>query len=138
RWNELEDAAQAVELLRLAMRKEQAARDLVSVLQAGEEALDVLGAARARAVQHQIAAEVRIAGEDLVGALAGEDDLVAALVDRAAEEELGDAVRIEAQRLAVPDRIGEVVGELIVADRDGVELGARARRHLGGDGQLLL
>ena len=38
----------------------------------------------------------------------------------------------------MPDRVGEVVGEVGLADRDGMELGAGARRHLARDRALVV
>ena len=45
---------------------------------------------------------------------------------------------VEAKRLGLPGRIGEVVGEVGLPDRDRVELGPGACRHLAGDGPLVV
>ena len=52
-------------------------------------------------VEQHVAAEMRIAAEDLVRALAGDDDLVAGIAHRAAQQIFGHAVGVEAERLAV-------------------------------------
>ena len=91
-----------------------------------------------RVVQQHVAAEVGVSGEDLVGALAGQHDLVAGVAHGPAQQVLRHAVRVEAERLGLPGRVGEVVGEVGLADRDRVELGPGVRRHLAGDGPLVV
>lgn len=73
---------------------------------------------------------MRITREDFVGALAGEHDLVASVANGAAEEKLGDAVGIGAEGFGLQDGGSEVVGEVILRDGDGIELGAGLGGHL--------
>ena len=89
-------------------------------------------------MEQHVAAEVRVAGQDLVGALAGQHDLVAGVAHGPAQQVLRHAVRVEAERLGLPGRVGEVVGEVGLADRDRVEVGPGVRRHLAGDRPLVV
>ena len=104
--------------------QQQAARDRVARRPArSRSCCDRRRVLALRVVQQHVAAEVRVAGQDLVGAFAGQDDLVAGVAHGPAQQVLRDAVRVEAERLGLPDRVGEVVGEVGLPDRDRVELG---------------
>ena len=81
---------------------------------------------------------MRVTGEDLVGALAGQHDLVTCVANGPAQEVFRHAVGVEAKRLGMPCRIGEAVCEVGLPYRDRVELGAGVRRHLAGDGPLVV
>ena len=73
-----------------------------------------------------------VATEDLVRAFARDDDLVPGLADRAAQEVLRDAVSVDAEGLGLMHRIAEVIREIVLPDRNRMELGADASRHLTG------
>ena len=81
-------------------------------------------------VKQHVAAEVRITSEDLVRPLSGQDDLVAGIAYRTAQEVFGDTVSIEAEGLRLQNSIGEVIGEIVLPDRDRKELRSRHCRHL--------
>ena len=89
-------------------------------------------------MQDHVSPEGRVSGQDLVRALAGQYDLVTGVAHGPAQQVLRHAVRVEAERLGLPGRIGEVVGEVGLPDRDRVELGPGVRRHLAGDGPLVV
>ena len=88
--------------------------------------------------KHEIAPEVRIAGKDLVAAFAGEDDLDAGIADGTAEEVLGDGVRVRDRTLGVIDRVAEVIREVLGADVDAAELGARQLGLVAGEIPLVV
>ena len=73
-----------------------------------------------------------VAAEDFVRAFAGQHDFEAVVADHLAEQELGHAVRVGGQRFAVPDRVGEVVGQLRLLDRQRMEVGAGHARPSPG------
>ena len=73
---------------------------------------------------------MRVASEELVGAFAGEDYLVSCVANGAAEEIFGDAVGVDAEGLGLEDGVGEVVGEIVLMDGYGEEVGAGSGRHL--------
>ena len=45
---------------------------------------------------------------------------------------------VDEERLGLPDRVGESVGEVGLPDRDRMEVGPGVRRHLAGDGPLVV
>ena len=89
-------------------------------------------------VEEHVPPEMRIAAEDLVGAFARQHDFVAGVAHRAREDELGDAVGVEAKRLRVPGRVREVVGEVVLTDRHRVVLGPGSAGHLPRDHALVV
>ena len=103
-----------------------------------EQLVDGFGILTFAVVEQHVAAEVRIAAEDFVGAFAGDDDLVAGVADGAAEEIFRHTVGVDADGLGLGDGVGEVVGEVALDDGDGVELGAGKGGHLAGDGAFVV
>ena len=89
-------------------------------------------------LEPEVSAEMGVAGEDLVGPLSREHHLVAGIPHGAAEQVLGHPVRVVRQRLGVRDRVGEVVGQIRLRDRDRVELGIREPGHLPRDRRLVV
>ena len=90
------------------------------------------------AVEDEVAAEVRIAGEDLVAAFAGHHNLDAGIADGAAQEVLGDRMRVHERPLGVVDRVAEVIRHVLGADVDAAELGAGALRLIAGEVALVI
>ena len=99
-------------------------------------ARDVGVLARRSELEH-VLAEEGIAAEQLVGAFAGQHHLEAEVAHLLAEQVLGDEVRVAVDRLAVPDGVGEVIGEQIFGHPEHVEVRARLLRHLRGDRALV-
>ena len=81
-------------------------------------------------VEEKIAPERGVAGEDLVGTFSGEHDLDARIVHRLGQQELGDAVAVEYQRLGMPQRRGERVDERLLRHGYRHERGAGERSGL--------
>ena len=81
---------------------------------------------------------MRIAGEDLVAAFARHHDLDAGIADGAAQEVLGDRMRVHERPLGVVDRVAEVIRHVLGADVDAAELGARALRLIAGEVALVI
>jgi len=73
-----------------------------------------------------VGSKIRIAGEQLVGALPGHDRLHTG-AHRPRQKEFGSTVGIDDRNLAMPNRILKIVGDVLVADRHNVMLNAEAR-----------
>ena len=89
-------------------------------------------------IQQHVAPEVRVPAEHLVRALARDDDLVPGVAHGAAQKVLGDAMGVDAKRLRLGDRVGEIVREIALPDRDRVIVGAGPRGHLLCDRPLVI
>jgi hypothetical protein len=89
-------------------------------------------------VEQHVAAEMRVAAEDLVRAFAGQHHLVAGIAHRPAQQIFGDAMGVEAHRLALGDGIGEMVRQILLPDRDRIECGAGLLGHLLRDRALVI
>ena len=63
---------------------------------------------------------IAVSGKQFVGAFPGEHDLDAALVDRAAEQELRHAICIHERCFGIPHRIGIGRGEVLPSDDNGI------------------
>ena len=83
--------------------------------------------------EQHVAAKERVAAENLVRSFAGEHDLVAGVAHGAAQKVSRDAVRVDAKRLRLHYCIGEVIGQIVLPERNGTELCPRLRGHLPGD-----
>jgi hypothetical protein len=88
---------------------------------------------RARVVREHVTAEERVAGQDLVGALAGEHDLESRVADPLAQQILGDAVGVHGGLFAMDDCIDEMLREHLLRHAEAVEVRAHERGHLLGD-----
>ena len=140
RGNEAEHALHAVERRR-SLRQERAGRHAIGGVELGEQPRlggRVIQAMAVAAVEDEIAAEVRIAREDLVAAFARHHDLDAGIADGAAQKVLGDRVRVHERPLGVVDRVAEVIGHVFGADVDAAELGAGALRLIAGEVALVV
>ena len=71
-----------------------------------------------------------VAAQNFIGAFAGENDFVASVAHGTAQKVLGHAMGIDAKRFRLQDGIGEMVGEIVLPNGDGIEVGAGFRRHL--------
>ena len=90
------------------------------------------------AVQEEIVAEGRIAGEELVGAFARNDDLVVSVPDVSTHQELGDRERVVDRALRMPERLLEVVVEMRRIQAQHVLVGPDGFCHLARDRRLVI
>src|SRR5215469_5404604 len=76
--------------------------------------------------------------ENLVGTFSGENNFVACIPDRAAQEVFRNAVCVEAEIFRTRDGVSKVIREIVLPDWNGEELGAGFRRHFSGDFALVV
>ena len=114
------------------MGQQEAARYGVELLQTGKQGRDLSRVLALLVVEQHVAAEVRVSAEDFIGAFAGNHDLVAGVAYGAAQKVFRHAMGVDAEGLGLQDRIGEVIGEIVLPDGDGVEIGPGLRGHLFG------
>ena len=136
--NKAEKPLDRVERPGLSVRQQQPAGHRIEPFQILEQACDLGRVLALPVVKQHVAAKVRVAAEDLVRSFSGQDDLVAGVAHGAAQQVFGDAVGIEAERLRLRDRIGKMIGQIVLPDRDGEEFRAGLRRHLPGFSFLVI
>ena len=100
-------ALHRIQVADLAVRQQQPAAHLVVIVEPPQQFLNFIRILPLAVVQQHVAAEVRIAAQNLVRSLSGEHHLVACIAHRAAQQILRDTVRIDARRLCLCDGIGE-------------------------------
>lgn len=81
---------------------------------------------------------MKIPPEHLVRALAGQDHFVTCLTYRAAQEELGDDVGVDAQSLRLLNRCSKIIGDIILADGDWNKLGSGFGSHFPGNRRFII
>jgi hypothetical protein len=84
-------------------------------------------------LQQHVRAEVDVTAQNLIRTFARVDDLVAGRAHRAAEQELRQAVTVVKERFSVPDRVGEMVRQVGLSNRDGAKICSGPLRHLASD-----
>ncbi len=93
----------------------------------------------AEAVEEHVALEGGVAGEQLVGALAGDDAAVAGVPDPFRHEVLGDPEGVVEGALGVPDGVDVVLAvEVGGLEVDHLLVGVHGLGHLAGDGGLVV
>jgi hypothetical protein len=133
RRDKAEQPLDAVERSRLPCGTEYPARDGIGGLELLQQALDLCRVLAVRVVLKHVGPKMDVPAKDFIRAFSGIDDLVASVAHRAAEKELRDTVAVAEQRLGMPDRVLEVVRDVGLPDRNGLEIRAGSRRHLAGD-----
>ena len=136
--NKAKQPLDGVERPGLSVRQQQAAGHGIEPRQLVEQAGDHRRVLSLPVVEQHVAAKECIAAEDLIRSFSGEDDLVAGVAHGAAQQVLRHAVRIEAERLRLCYRIGKMICQIVLPDRDGAELRTGLRSHLRGDLSLVI
>ena len=108
------------------------------MLELRKQALDLRRVLSGAVIAQHVLAKMGIAREHLVGAFSGQDHLETGIAHGAAQHVLRDEVPVQTEGLGVVDRIGEIVGQRILADRNRHPFGARPARHLLGRDTLVI
>ena len=125
-----ESARTASRLPDIAIRQQQPARNRVVLVQPCQQLLNLCRILPFAVVEQHVAPEVRISAQDLVRSFAGDHHLVAGVAHGLAQQELRHAVRIHAERFGLQNRIREVLSQMLLVDRNRIELRAGQRGHL--------
>src|SRR4029078_11997150 len=110
----------------------------VAVVQFLEERCNHCGVLPLIVVKEHVTSKVRIASKDFIGAFAGEDHLVTGIAYRTAQEVFGYSVCVKAEGLGFGDRIGKVICQVVLPNRNGEEMSACLGCHLPGDFSLVI
>ena len=125
-----QDPPNRIEIADIAIRQQQSARDRIVLVQPSQQLLDLCRILALAVVEQHVAPEVRISAQDLVRAFAGDHNLVAGIAHRFAQQKLRHSMRVHAERLRLQNRIRKILSQMILVDRNWIELSPRQRSHL--------
>ena len=127
-----------VRIIHLIRRQHRPLHQGIGLLQQVFPGLALLLRQVLETVQEHVAAEGRIATEELIGALPSHHHLVVDLVDVAAHQEFRHRQGVVDRALGVPEGALHPAVELLARETHHVLLGRRGVRHLLGDRRLVV
>src|SRR5277367_6991427 len=80
-------------------------------------------------MKSHVTSEMHVTAENRFGSFTGKYDLVAKVPHGSTEKAFRYAVSIDTKRLRVPDRVAEMIRDVVLPDRDREEFGSGFLRH---------